>query len=181
MGHLLKTKTVEYKSIFINCMVLKSSIAIYREVAKQLVPGKNPKTEKDALKTIEEAICDEEASMSLLVLDEVDQLESKDQSVLYTVFEWPALQHSKLALVGIANSLDLTDRVLPRLQVSPTYKPTLLHYPPYTKQQIIDILTARLKEGGQAGSAAVITPAPSPSWPARSPRCPVTCARHLTS
>jgi len=158
LTHLLKTKTVEYKSIFINCMVLKSSIAIYREVAKQLVPGKNPKTEKDALKTIEEAICDEEASMSLLVLDEVDQLDSKNQSVLYTVFEWPALQHSKLALVGIANSLDLTDRVLPRLQVSPTYKPTLLHYPPYTKQQIIDILASRLKEAGESGAYPVITP-----------------------
>ena len=61
--------------------------------------------------------------MILLVLDEVDQLESKDQSVLYTVFEWPALQGSKLVLVGIANSLDLTDRVLPRLQVSPNYRP----------------------------------------------------------
>jgi cell division control protein 6 len=53
----------------------------------------------------------------ILVLDEIDQLESKNQDVLYTVFEWPALASSRLALVGIANTLDLTDRVLPRLQV----------------------------------------------------------------
>ena len=51
-------------------------------------------------------------------MDEVDQLESKNQDVLYTVFEWPALAGSRLSLVGIANTLDLTDRVLPRLQVS---------------------------------------------------------------
>ena len=82
--------------------------------------------------------------MILLVLDEVDQLESKDQAVLYTVFEWPALAGSKLALVGIGNSLDLTERVLPRLQVSATYTPTLLHFPPYTKQQIKEILTRRI-------------------------------------
>ena len=153
LTHLLETKVKkEYKSIFINCMVLKSSIAIYREVAKQLNPNKIAKTEKDALKTIESCIRNSKI-MILLVLDEVDQLESKDQSVLYTVFEWPALQGSKLVLVGIANSLDLTDRVLPRLQVSPNYRPALLHYPPYTKQEIMDIITARLREGARdAGS-----------------------------
>lgn len=158
LTHLLGAKSFTYKSIFINCMVVKSSIAIYREVAKQLCPKKSPKTEKDALKVIENAITTSD-SMTLLVLDEVDQLESKDQSVLYTVFEWPALKGSKLALVGIANSLDLTDRVLPRLQVKAAYKPTLLAYPPYTKQQIIDILTARLKEGaGENNPIPVITP-----------------------
>lgn len=159
LSHLLATKVKkEYKSIFINCMVLKSSIAIYREVAKQLNPKKVAKTEKDALKVIEDSIRTSKM-MILLVLDEVDQLESKDQSVLYTVFEWPALQSSKLVLVGIANSLDLTDRVLPRLQVSPAYKPTLLHYPPYTKQEIMDIITARLKEGAKDVSGqSVITP-----------------------
>ena len=146
LTHLLETKvTKEYKSIFINCMVLKSSIAIYREVAKQLNPKKESKTEKAALKTIESCIRSSKM-MILLVLDEVDQLESKDQAVLYTVFEWPALAGSKLALVGIGNSLDLTERVLPRLQVSAAYMPTLLHYPPYTKQQIMDILTARITE-----------------------------------
>jgi len=155
---LLKGKVAKYRSVFINCMVLKSAIAIYREVAIQLNPKANPKTEKAALKTIEEAITGTE-EMTLLVLDEVDQLESKDQSVLYTVFEWPALQGSRLALVGIANSLDLTDRVLPRLQVKEAYRPTLLHYPPYTKQQLIDIITARLKEGSiSQGSSPVITP-----------------------
>ena len=95
--------------------------------------------------------------MILLVLDEVDQLESKDQAVLYTVFEWPALAGSKLALVGIGNSLDLTERVLPRLQVSAAYTPTLLHFPPYTKQQIKEILTRRITEV-EPDSTELITP-----------------------
>ena len=154
---LLRGKVADYRSIFINCMVLKSAIAIYREVAAQLCPKSNPKTEKATLKVIEEAVTSSK-EMILLVLDEVDQLESRDQAVLYTVFEWPALQGSRLALVGIANSLDLTDRVLPRLQVRAEYRPTLLHYPPYSKQQIIDILTSRLKEASGEGSVPVITP-----------------------
>ena len=109
LTHLLSNIYTQYKYIFINCMVLKSSIAIYREVAKQLNPKKEVKTEREALKVIEASIRTS-SSMILLVLDEVDQLESKDQSVLYTVFEWPALDGSRLVLCGIANSLDLTDR-----------------------------------------------------------------------
>jgi len=155
LTHLLANIYTQYKYIFINCMVLKSSIAIYREVARQLCPKKVVKTERDALKVIEANI-QGSGNMILLVLDEVDQLESKDQSVLYTVFEWPALDTSRLVLCGIANSLDLTDRVLPRLQVSPAYKPTLLHYPPYSKQQIMDILRARLEEGARDQSGAPV-------------------------
>ena len=154
---LLAGKVAKYRYIIINCMVLKSSIAIYREVASKLCPGGNPKTEKAAMKIIEEELTSSK-EMVLLVLDEVDQLESRDQTVLYTVFEWPALQGSKLALVGIANSLDLTARVLPRLQFKEAYKPSLLHYPPYTKQQLIFIITSRLQEGAGTGWTAVITP-----------------------
>ena len=159
LTHLLDTKKGVYRTIFINCMMLKSSVSIYREVVKHLAPKSIPKTEKDMLKVITNQLTTSER-MTLLILDEVDRLDSKNQSVLYTVYEWPALKNSMLALIGISNSLDLTHRVLPRLQASASYKPTLLHYPPYTKQQIIDILTARIKEGKEeaGGEHPVITP-----------------------
>ena len=83
---------------------------------------------------------------SLLVLDELDELSSRKQSILYTVFEWPTLRNSRVLLVGIANALDLTDRVLPRLQARLDIHPTLMHFAPYTRQQIIDIITDRLKQ-----------------------------------
>ena len=38
------------------------------------------------------------------------------QAVLYRLFEWASRARSSLALVGIANSIDLTDRFLPRLR-----------------------------------------------------------------
>ena len=82
----------------------------------------------------------------MLVLDEIDQLDSSNQEVLYTIFEWPSLHASKVVLVGIANALDLTDRILPRLQARPNCRPQVLNFPPYSKQQLVDIIKHRLNQ-----------------------------------
>ena len=82
----------------------------------------------------------------VLVLDEVDQMATKDQSVLYTLFELPALKNSRLILVGLANALDLTDRALIRLQSRSNFKPVLLNFPPYSKQDIATILGQRIAQ-----------------------------------
>jgi cell division control protein 6 len=52
--------------------------------------------------------------MTVVVVDELDGLLSKPQEVLYRLFGWPKLTNSKMILVGIANSMHLTDRFLPR-------------------------------------------------------------------
>lgn len=88
--------------------------------------------------------------MTLLVLDEIDQLSSygKQLNVLYHIFEWPSILNSNLILVGIANSLDLTDRLLVRLQTKCEMKPKQIHFAAYTKQQIVEIFKSRLEESG---------------------------------
>lgn len=105
-------------------------------------------SDKDGnLRLIEKYLCSNKKPV-LLVLDEIDELIEKKQSVLYTIFEWPALLKSKILLVGIANSLDLTNRALSRLQANSDLKPQLMHFAPYTKQQIIDIFKSRLEAAG---------------------------------
>ena len=52
--------------------------------------------------------------------------------------------------IGIANALDLTDRILPRLQARPKCKPQLLNFAPYSKDQIANIIKDRLKKVTQA-------------------------------
>ena len=78
-------------------------------------------------------------------------MESKDQEVLYKLFELPFLPKSRLILIGIANSLDFTDRVLPRLQTKSWCKPTLLQFQPYSKDEICAILRGRITEADNSG------------------------------
>ena len=83
---------------------------------------------------------------SVLVLDEIDSLDTHNQDVLYTIFEWPALSKSSLVLIGIANSLDLTDRILPCLQARPNCRPDLLNFTPYSREEIAAVITDRLSK-----------------------------------
>ncbi len=82
-----------------------------------------------------------------MILDEVDQIETsiKSSTDLYKIFNWPFLPNSKLILIGIANSLDFTDRLLPRLELKPDCKPKILKFMPYSKEEIISIIKERLK------------------------------------
>jgi len=88
----------------------------------------------------------------VLVLDEIDQIETsiKQTTDLYKIFEWPFLKNSKLILIGIANSLDFTDRILPRLELKPECKPKIVNFTPYSKEDIISIVKDRLSSVTEA-------------------------------
>ncbi|GAB7349570.1 hypothetical protein MBLNU459_g0264t1 [Dothideomycetes sp. NU459] len=84
------------------------------------------------------------AKKYIVVLDEIDRLVDLNLKLLYSLFEWSMLPSSNLILIGIANALDLTDRLLPRLK-SRNLKPELLPFMPYTAPQIADVITEKLK------------------------------------
>lgn len=48
-----------------------------------------------------------------------------------------------VSILGIANSLDLTDRLLPRLQLKPEQKPHLLRFTPYNREEMLTIVNER--------------------------------------
>ncbi|KAI5101835.1 cell division control protein 6-like, partial [Silurus meridionalis] len=128
------------RTVVINCMTLRSSHSIFPLLAEKLGTSRGHgdcKLEK---------LLTSSGPTVLLVLDEMDQLDSKAQDVLYTIFEWPYLPKSRLCLIGIANALDLTDRILPRLQAKPHCRPQLLHFPPYSRQELAAIVQDRLTQ-----------------------------------
>ncbi|XP_054043497.1 cell division control protein 6 homolog [Rissa tridactyla] len=138
------------KTIVLNCMALSSPQGVFPAVGQQL--GLPAATGREGVRRLEKQLT-ARGPMVLLVLDELDQLESKGQDVLYTLFEWPRLPSSRLVLVGLANALDLTDRSLARLGACPAGGPRLLHFPPYTREQLTAILQERL---GQVAGDTVL-------------------------
>src|SRR5438045_4022381 len=80
----------------------------------------------------------------LVTLDEIDHVLTLDVEFMYKLFEWALQKSSRLILIGIANALDLTDRLLPRLKAR-DLKPRLLPFLPYTAAQIKTIIITRLK------------------------------------
>ncbi|KAI0561443.1 Origin recognition complex subunit 1 [Gracilaria domingensis] len=83
-------------------------------------------------------------SCIILILDEMDVLMARKQKVLYDMLEWPTRKNARMAVIGIANTMDLPERMLPRL--GSRLGLNRLSYPPYTSDQIRTILELRLDQ-----------------------------------
>ncbi|EEF48892.1 origin recognition complex subunit, putative [Ricinus communis] len=79
----------------------------------------------------------------ILLIDELDLLVTRNQSVLYNILDWPTKPHSKLIVIGIANTMDLPEKLLPR--ISSRMGIQRLCFGPYNYQQLQEIISSRLK------------------------------------
>lgn len=64
--------------------------------------------------------------------------------VLYNLFDWPMRAGSNLAVIGVANTMDLPERLLPR--IASRLGQRRVQFMPYNKQQIMEIIQSRLKD-----------------------------------
>ncbi|KAG7852703.1 hypothetical protein KL940_000404 [Ogataea angusta] len=129
----------------INCMTVRKAEdifdAIYSDLEGQFTRKKRTAQELKRF-LADESKCD----ITLVVLDEMDNLMGNSQQVLFELFSWASdmsNDNPKLAIIGIANALDLTDRFLPRLKCN-NISPRLIPFLPYTADQIKQVLTAKL-------------------------------------
>ena len=49
--------------------------------------------------------------MRVILIDELDALITKKQTLLYNLFDWPCHQNSRLLVIAIANTMDLPERM----------------------------------------------------------------------
>jgi origin recognition complex subunit 1 len=49
---------------------------------------------------------------SVVLMDELDQLVTAKQDVIYNFFNWPTLVDSKIVVIAVANTMDLPERVM---------------------------------------------------------------------
>ncbi|KAF9908412.1 AAA ATPase [Linnemannia zychae] len=134
----------DIKTIMINCMTIKDPRLVYAKMLEEMGYAAESKDKETVIRTLEGLVLDNKNNvMFVAILDEVDQLLTKDQEVLYKLFQWSTTEGSRLTLVGIANALDMTDRFLPRLKAR-NCEPQLLNFNPYQVAEIRDIIMDRL-------------------------------------
>jgi origin recognition complex subunit 1 len=80
----------------------------------------------------------------VVLMDELDQLVTKNQSVMYNFFNWPALRHSRLIVLAVANTMDLPERTLSN-KINSRLDLTRITFPGYTHTQLMTIISARLE------------------------------------
>ena len=81
---------------------------------------------------------------TVVLMDELDQLVTKSQSVMYNFFNWPSQRHSRLIVLAVANTMDLPERTLSN-KISSRLGLTRITFPGYTHAQLMEIIASRLE------------------------------------
>lgn len=79
----------------------------------------------------------------VVLMDELDQLVTKSQSVMYNFFHWPNLPHARLIVIAVANTMDLPERTLSN-KISSRLGLRRITFQGYTHDQLMKIIETRL-------------------------------------
>jgi origin recognition complex subunit 1 len=91
---------------------------------------------------------------TVVLVDEMDLLINRGQTVLYNLFEWPSRRNSRLSIIGVANTMDLPERLHQRIGSRLAGRRIVFH--PYNRSQLEQIVESRL-EGASAFDANAVT------------------------
>jgi Cdc6-like AAA superfamily ATPase len=108
------------------------------DAAPTRTPGSKRSSAKDQQATTNSS---SSSRCHIIVLDEIDNLAKKSHAELVQLFLLPQQPGLQLLLIGIANSIDLTERTLPELKLRMA-SPQLLCFPAYSTKQLGCILAA---------------------------------------
>ena len=87
------------------------------------------------------ALNDPTNSHILLIIDEIDILINNTQNLLYNIFNWTTYEYSKLIVISISNTLDLPNRLFPKIKSR--MGNNKLMFKPYNKEQLRIIIKDR--------------------------------------
>jgi origin recognition complex subunit 1 len=90
---------------------------------------------------------------TVVLMDELDQLVTTRQEVMYNMFNWPNSKNSRLIVIAVANTMDLPERIL-NPKVASRLGMTRITFKPYTDKQLVEIVHSRLGMGQSEESIA---------------------------
>ena len=142
--------------IYINCEIVDTPYGILYNIASQIImdPKKNiPFTGWSSDKILSEltSYIDEQNKIFIIVLDEIDRSFQKngDDIFYYLTSINDKLQNSTVSIIGITNNSKFTEFLSPRIRSRLGEEKIV--FPPYSVEQLQDILNERAKEAFDKG------------------------------
>jgi origin recognition complex subunit 1 len=78
----------------------------------------------------------------VLIIDEIDYLKTREEEVLYNIFEWTQKKRSNLIIIAISNTMDFPETLTQKLNSRIGNK--RLPFKPYGSTQLEEILKQRV-------------------------------------
>ena len=154
--HMQKQKQVPaFRYIEINGLKLTVPDEAYTVLAKEIIPEFGAMSTAKASQALDAYFSrsDSKRQVTVLLVDEIDHLMTKKQQLLYSLFDWPQRNYSKLVVVGVSNTINFPEMLLPRIQSRLGKERVLFH--PYSRDQIDTIIRQRLSEANVFDSNAI--------------------------
>ncbi|KAG6404055.1 hypothetical protein SASPL_136292 [Salvia splendens] len=167
---------IQYPDVLpINCTSLANMNDIFSKIIEKNHSGKKRSRSTSSLQQLQNLYSQQTPGMKmiLVIADELDYLITRDRAVLHDLFMLTTLPFSKCILLGVANAIDLADRLQdesvllvleylflicrttletlivacfhPKVVSSLQSKPMVITFCAYSKDQIINILQERLR------------------------------------
>ncbi|BGP29916.1 Origin recognition complex, subunit 1 [Rhodotorula toruloides] len=139
-----------FSFVEINGMKISEPMAAFSHLWAALAPPDQQQSgrkvsPKAALAALENHFAnpDPARKTTVVLVDELDQMLTKRQDVLYNFFNWPHVPHSRLVVLAVANTMDLPERELSG-KIRSRLGTNRIPFQPYTWTELKRILEARL-------------------------------------
>lgn len=150
-----------FEFVHINAMCLSSPAAVFAEICRKMPAAtaglRRRSSDSGTSETQAQAALarfftggNARRQVVVLLIDEVDALVTQAQTVLYRLFDWVTRPGARMAVMAIANTMDLPERLLPR--VASRLGVLRLNFMPYNRNQLKTILVERLRAGQAEGT-----------------------------
>mmetsp|Transcript_18214 Transcript_18214/g.32641 ORF Transcript_18214/g.32641 Transcript_18214/m.32641 type:complete len:650 (-) Transcript_18214:127-2076(-) len=136
----------QFNFIHINCMKFAKPHDLYNYLATKIfdLDDKPNWAKTKALRNLTDYFKHPKPTnpIFIVLVDELDAIFNKRQDVLYNIFNWPATEKSHLIVVGIANTMDLTERFMSK--ISSRIGTDRIVFTPYTRELLQKMIWTRL-------------------------------------
>lgn len=142
--------------LYINCLTIKKPTEIYRLIYSHLLLSCSDENERPkGVKSSDiERILPKIKKHQFIIIDEFDFLVTKDEDVLYNLFEWSSQTSNLLAYITISNTFDLPSKF--GTKINSRMGDERLFFKPYSQEKIREVVADRLAGSPYFSSSSIL-------------------------